>query len=87
MKLAENCAYCKMTHFYFENYSLVFVYEKRRGIKEANNMFYHVMFMRICLNPIFVVFLISKDINHWDLYRIEQNNKKENKDNISDEWE
>ena len=49
-------------------------------------MLYHVMFMKICLNPIFVVFLNTKDINHWDLYQIEQNNKKEYKDNISDEW-
>lgn len=31
MKLAENCAYCKITHIFFENDSLVFVYEKTKG--------------------------------------------------------
>ena len=87
MKLAENCAYYEITHIYFKNDSLVFGYEKRRGIKEANNMLGHVMFMKICSNPIFVLFLNSKDINHWGLEQIEQNNKKENKDNISDEWD
>ena len=60
--------------------------KKRRGIKEANNMLGHVMFMKICSNPIFVLFFNSKDINHWGLDQIEQNKKKENKDNISDEW-
>lgn len=47
----------------------------------------HVMFMKICSNPIFVLLFNSKDINHWGLDQIEQNNKKENKDNISDEWD
>ena len=47
----------------------------------------HGMFLKIFYNPIFVLFLNSKDINHWGLEQIEQNNKKENKDNISDEWD
>ena len=31
------------------------------------------------------MFLNSKNINHWNFDQIEQNNKRKNKDNISDE--
>ena len=65
----------------------MFLYEKRRGIKEANNMFGHGMFKKNCSNPIFVMFLNSKNINHWNFDQIEQHKKKENRDNISDEWD
>ena len=34
IKRAENCVVCIITHIYFENDSLVFVYEKIKGYQE-----------------------------------------------------